>query len=121
MKRLPLATLNFPTLTFATLTLALSASAFGHASDADYSLVYRNADFATYENVRDLHQRIVKTAKAHCPSYFTTRSLSDVNTCVRDVVENLVRSIDNPRLTAYDAGQPAFDVASEVNGDSASS
>ncbi len=100
--------LAFPSLVAACM---LSASAF--AGPNEYSLVYSKSDFANYQSVADLHKKIVRTAKEHCPSYTVTRSLHDVNSCVTDVIDDLVRVIDNPQLTAYAEGDTSLQIAGE--------
>jgi len=104
------------------LTAGLHSAAQADQEESNrYSVVYSTSDFSSNDNVAQLHRKIVKTAKAHCPSYFTTRSLADVNSCVRDVVADLVRNIDNPQLTAYAAGESTVELAAETDdGDSQS-
>ena len=101
-------------LAFPSLVAACTLSASAFADPNQYSLVYSKSDFANYTSVAELHEKILRTAKAHCPSYFKTRALNDVNSCVNDVVQDLVRVIDNPRLTAYAEGDTSIRVAGEA-------
>ncbi len=101
-------------LAFPSLVAACMMSATAYADPNEYTLVYSKSDFANYSSIAELHEKIVKTAKAHCPSYFTTRSLADVNACVSEVVDDLVRVIDNPRLTAYAEGDTSLRIAGEA-------
>ena len=101
------------------LTPALIAgcvmSAAAAADPNEYTLVYSKSDFTNYQNVAELHKKIVRTARAHCPSYFTTRALADRNACVKDVVADLVRVIDNPKLTAYAEGDTSLRIAGDTS------
>ena len=84
------------------------------AAEEEYALVYSASDFQSSQSIRDLHKKIVHTAKDHCPSYFVTRSLPDVTRCVEEVVQNLVRVIDNAELSAYAEGDTGLRVAQEI-------
>jgi UrcA family protein len=97
------------TLGFAT-GLPMMAVA-GEKQHSTYQITYTSADLSTSQRVAELHARIEKTAKEHCPSYFTARSLSDTRSCVRDVTRDLVKQIDNPQLTAYAAGERSVELA----------
>ncbi len=101
-------------LAFPSLVAACMMSATAYADPNEYTLVYSKSDFANYSSIAELHEKIVKTAKAHCPSYFTTRSLADVNACVSEVVDDLVRVIDNPKLTAYAEGDTSLRIAGDT-------
>lgn len=82
-----------------TLTLATGLSISGYADQKEYSsysLSYSSPDLSTSQRVADLHSRIEKTAREHCPTYFESRSMSDTRNCVRDVTSDLVGQIDNP-------------------------
>ncbi len=85
-------------------------------SSSNYNLVYSEADFSSAAAVQELHTKIVRTARSHCPSYFTTRSLADTRSCVRDVVTNLVRVIDHPQLTGYAHGDGVLKLAADLDG-----
>lgn len=104
---------RFSTVLFS-LSLAAGLPMVTHADDKDdstYSLTYSAADLSSREGVAALHQKIEKTARDHCPSYFSIRSISDSRACVRDVSNDLVKSIDNPQLTAYAAGEEMVEMA----------
>lgn len=73
----------------------------GKTSSSNYDLVYSRADFRSPQTIQELHARIVRKARSHCPSYFITRSLADTRNCVRDVVNHLIQVIDHPQLTAF--------------------
>jgi|GEM_PF-956034 len=97
-----------------TLTLATGLPISGVADRKEassYSLSYSSADLSTSQRVADLHARIEKTAKEHCPTYFESRSMSDTRNCVRDVTRDLVAQIDNPQLTAYASGEQVVELA----------
>ena len=107
---------RFTTAVFS-LVITTGLPVLTHAADsaaARYNLVYTTADFNSPASVQALHERIVKTARSHCPSYFVSRSMADTRTCVRDVVSNLVRVIDNPRLNAYAQGDTFLEVAGDT-------
>ena len=104
--------LAFPSLVASAVALSV-ASTTAFADPNEYSLMYSKSDFTSHQGVVELHEKIVRTAKAHCPSYFTTRSLADVNACVEEVVNDLVKVIDNPQLTAYAEGDTDLRVAGE--------
>lgn len=80
---------------------------------ANYNLVYSTSDFSSPAAVEALHERIVPTAKSHCPSYFVSRSMADTRDCVRDVVNDLVKVINNPMLS-YTAGNTVQEVAGDA-------
>ncbi len=100
-------------LAIPSLVAACMMSATAFADPNSYSLVYSKADFADQNGVAELHRKIVRTARQHCPNYFTTRSLADVNACVREVVDDLVQVIDNDSLTAYAQGETALRIAGD--------
>jgi UrcA family protein len=79
-----------------------------------YNLVYSTSDFSSPAAVEALHKRIVRTAKSHCPSYFVSRSMADTRACVRDVVNDLVKVINNPMLSAFSPGKTVQEVAAEA-------
>ncbi len=85
-------------------------------SNSNYNLVYSKADFSSAESVQELHTKIVRTARSHCPSYFTTRSLADTRSCVRDVVTNLVKVINHAQLTAYAQGDGVLKLVADLDG-----
>jgi len=106
------------------LGLVIALPGVLHAEKADssnYNLVYSAADFSSAQTVQELHTKIVRTARTHCPSYFTTRSLADTRSCVREVVINLVRVIDHPQLTAYAQGEGVLKLAADLDGTDAQS
>lgn len=103
-------------LSTAILSLGLAAGipAMAWADRADsstYRFSYSASDLKSPERVAALHAEIEKAAREHCPDYFTIRNISDTRSCVRDVTEDLVKQIDNPRLTAYAAGQTTVELA----------
>jgi UrcA family protein len=100
-------------LVIATGTPVVALAAEDSASR--YNLVYSNSDFSSPAAVEALHERIVDTAKSHCPSYFVSRSMADTRACVRDVVSELVKVINNPMLTSYAAGNSVQEVAGEAS------
>ncbi len=87
----------------------------GKADSSNYNLVYSAADFSSAQTVQELHTKIVRTARSHCPGYFTSRSLADTRSCVRDVVKDLVRVIDHPQLTAYAQGDGVMKLAADLD------
>lgn len=99
-------------LAIATGAPVVATAAEDHASR--YNLVYSSADFSSPAAVEALHQRIVKTAKSHCPSYFVSRSMADTRACVRDVVNDLVKVINNPMLSAFASGRTVQEVAADA-------
>ena len=84
--------------------LSLCLSAFSMAGER-YSIAYSKADFRTTESVEQLHKKIVRTARAHCPDYSRTRSLSNTYDCIDAVVADITASIDQPALTALVHGK----------------
>ena len=84
------------------LTASLVIAAGTMADDSSrYVLAYSADDFKSKASVRALYQRVRSVARDHCPDYFRERDLPGVTDCVREVTEDLVRSIDHPALTAY--------------------
>ncbi len=92
-----------------------SCMAFGAAASADdpkqYVLAYAANELSNYDGVRGVHARIVKAAKQYCPTYARIRSVREVNTCIEDVVADLVAKVDHPRLSSYHAGDDRVLVA----------
>ena len=80
--------------------LAIATGALADGSSR-YVLAYSAEDFKSKESVRALYQRVRSVARDQCPNYFRERDLPGVADCVREVTEDLVRSIDHPALTAY--------------------
>lgn len=104
---------RFSTVLFS-LGLATGLPVLAHAERDDtstYRLSYSTSDLSSADRVAELHARIEKTAREHCPSYFTSRSISDTRNCVREVTGDLVKRINNPRLTAYAAGEKSVELA----------
>ena len=98
------------------LALVLPGEAFAEKpNSSNYNLVYSQADFSSAASVQELHAKIVRTARSHCPGYFSTRSLADTRSCVRDVVTNLVRVINHPQLTAYAQGDGVMKLAADLD------
>ena len=99
------------------LVIAMPGVVFAERPNSSYyNLVYSEADFSSAVSVQELHAKIVRTARSHCPSFFTTRSLADTRSCVRDVVTNLVRVIDHPQLTAYAQEDGVLKLAADLDG-----
>lgn len=99
------------------LAVATGTPVVANAAESDasrYNLVYSNSDFTSPAAVEALHNRIVETAKSHCPSYFVSRSMADTRACVRDVVNDLVKVINNPMLSSYASGKTVQEVAAEA-------
>lgn len=106
------------------MAIATGTPVVALAADNDasrYNLVYSTADFSSSAGVEALHKRILDTAKSHCPSYFVSRSMSDTRACVRDVVSDLVRVINNPMLTAYAEGRRSVELAGDEASEGAKS
>lgn len=104
------------------LAMALPGVALAEKpNSSNYNLVYSQADFSDAASVQELHTKIVRTARSHCPSYFSTRSLADTRSCVRDVVTNLVRVINHPQLTAYAQGDGLMKLAADLDSPDAQS
>jgi UrcA family protein len=104
------------------LAITLPGVAFAERpGSSNYNLVYTEADFSSAASVQELHAKIVRTARSHCPSYFSTRSLADTRSCVRDVVTNLVRVINRPQLTAYAQSNGVMKLAADLDGSDAQS
>ncbi len=99
-------------LAVATGTPVVAQAADDNASR--YNLVYSSSDFNSPAAVVALHDRIVKTAKSHCPSYFVSRSMADTRACVRDVVSDLIKVINNPMLSAYSSGNSVQEVTADA-------
>lgn len=98
------------------LAMTLPGVAFAEKpNSSNYNLVYSQADFSSVASVQELHAKIVRTARSHCPSYFSTRSLADTRRCVRDVVTDLVRVINHPQLTAYAHGDGVMKLAADLD------
>lgn len=104
------------TLLIVGLAMTLPGVTFAEKpNNSNYNLVYSQADFSSAASVQELHAKIVRTARSHCPSYFSTRSLADTRSCVRDVVTNLVRIINHPQLTAYAQGDGVMKLAADLD------
>lgn len=98
----------------------LSFGAGALANDG-YVMTYTKDELSTFAGVQNVHERIVKAAKQYCPTYSQIRSKREVQSCIDDVVTDLVQKVDHPRLTDYDAGDNRFRVASTAErGDSSS-
>ena len=88
--------------------LLLSAPAF---AEREYALEYSEQELATSEGVRELHARIVRTAKDYCPSYAETRQMRETAACVDDVVTDLVERVNHADLSALHQGRDKVRVA----------
>ncbi len=79
-----------------------------------YQLAYSAQDFQSVDTVKSLHERIVRTARQFCPTWYETGSISLVNICVNDVVDDLVGKIERPSLDAYVRGETEVRIAELV-------
>ncbi len=94
---------------FATLFVVVAATA--SADDSQYVLSYTEADFESVDSVKALHRRIRSLATNHCPRYARSRDLRGTSDCVKDVVTDLIDSIDHPVLSAYLEGEDELRIA----------
>ncbi|MEM6708502.1 MAG: UrcA family protein [Pseudomonadota bacterium] len=91
--------------------LAVCGAGAAHAGDMDYSINVSDKDFKSGATVVALHQRIRRTARSVCPSYFVSRGLAESARCRREVEADLVARIAHPALTAYVRGGEQLQVA----------
>jgi UrcA family protein len=92
-------------------TMFGAAGAMADVGAKEYSLEYSGQELVTYEGVVELHERILHTAKQHCPSFSVVRSVRRVQTCVSEVADDLVAKVDHPQLTSYHHGDGELRVA----------
>ena len=76
-----------------------------------YQVAYSAQDFQSVDTVKSLHERIVRTATRFCPTHRLVGSISRVNDCVNDVVDDLVGKIERPSLDAYVRGETETRIA----------
>ena len=95
-------------------TAGLLGASLAQAGDLSYSVSVNERDFVSAAKVRQLHQRIRRTAAKVCPSYFVSRSLAESSQCRREVEADLVARIGHPALTAYVSGGEKLQVAEQV-------
>lgn len=87
----------------------------GNAVAADqYELAYSKQELASHQGVATVHKRVLRTAKAFCPSYSEVRDVRRVRSCVQDVADDLVSKIDHPKLTSYHTGEGDVRVAATL-------
>ena len=67
----------------------------------NYAISYNQADLLTPAGIANVHAKILKTAKEHCPPYSRVRDLSSQRRCIKEVEGDLVAKINHPALTAY--------------------
>lgn len=82
-----------------------------YAETDEYMVAYSNAELTSPKGVEDVHARIVRAAKRYCPSYSQIRSVREVESCVADVVEDLVSKVDHPQLTSLHESGSSVSVA----------
>ncbi|MEM7099805.1 MAG: UrcA family protein [Pseudomonadota bacterium] len=106
---------NLPRATFlmASVIMVLGINVQSHA-ESEYAITYQKAELNSVEGRTSVHERVLKAAKAHCPSYHRTKSLRDVANCIDDVVADLVVKIDHPGFTAFVNGEIGYNVASST-------
>jgi len=97
----------------AALTTGLALSAAGHASSQESTVTYERGELSTLAGAKDVHTRILRAAKDHCPSYSKLRDLKFTQSCIAQVTEDLVSKVDNPRLTAIHNGE---DISQSIAG-----
>ncbi len=78
----------------------------------EYAMSYSNAELASADGVKDVHERIVKVAKLYCPTYSQVRNHREVRACVDEVVNDLVNKVDHPSLTSFHNTDNSVRVAS---------
>lgn len=95
-------------------TGALVVGANASAAGEEYVVSYTYNELTNSRGVEDVHARIVKAAKAYCPTYSQIRNAKDVRVCVDGVVEDLVSKVNHPQLTSYHESGSSVSVAGEV-------
>ena len=80
-------------------TTAVSLNAW--ANESNYAITYSHAELTTPVGVAAVHERLVQAGRDYCPSYLQMKSHSAVASCVEGVVEDLVKKINQPALTAF--------------------
>lgn len=87
------------------VSLAAAASLMAWATVAsaeDTVFQWQAGDLNTLERIADTHQRIGRVARDYCTVALRgTREAGRLNRCIKAVVDEVVDSIDDPRLTAY--------------------
>lgn len=84
------------------LALAVAGLTLSGAAAADSSFRWSPDDLATLDGIAATHDRIEAAARDYCRSYTSgTPGLRVWRSCVDAVVDEIVISIDDQRLTAY--------------------
>lgn len=82
--------------------LALSAASVGGAQAADYQLRYNTAELASADGAAGIYERIQHAAADYCNDRYGRQSIVKYRAardrCVSNVVEDLVRQVNDPRL-----------------------
>ncbi len=91
-----------------TASCALIFCGQAFAAGEGYTLNYSAEDLKSVAGAKQVHGKILRTAREYCPSYFVTKDLSDRSACVADVVNDLVGQIDHPTLTAVHTNDKAM-------------
>ena len=83
--------------------LALATLAFSAVAAAEDPVFrFSPEDLTTLEKIAATHERIEATAESYCQDHLKgTRGVQPWRTCVAAVVDEIVASIDDQRLTAY--------------------
>ena len=103
-------------LALAVLSVACFAAGSAIADENQYAISYSNQELSNHEGVAAVHQRIMRTAKQHCPSYSQVRDLRRVRSCVSEVADDLVTKIAHPQLSSYHSGDSDVRVATMTQG-----
>jgi len=110
MKRMPMK--KMPTKRTVTAVIGLACFGAANAMAADeYQLTYSKQELGSHQGVAALHERVLRTAKDICPSYFELRDLRRMRGCMQEVADDLLAKIDHPRLTSYHHGGAELRVA----------
>ena len=78
------------------------------ADESSYAITYSHSELTTPAGVVAVHQRLVAAALDYCPGYLQMKSHAAVDACVDGVVEDLVKKINQPSLTAYTEDPETF-------------
>ena len=100
MKKIAIVFVGFAVLGFGQTALA-----------QEYAMSYSTQELSTAAGVKDVHARIVKVAKRYCPSYSEIRDQKEVDSCVAEVVADLVQKVDNAQLTSFNDGDEGVRIA----------
>ncbi|MEM7098022.1 MAG: UrcA family protein [Pseudomonadota bacterium] len=82
------------------------------AKEERYVVTYSEKELQSVAGMRQVLERIEASAKRYCPTYLEIRSRADVQTCIDEVIQDLVAKVHSPGFTAYVDRRPTEEFAS---------